>query len=160
MYLVLKLVHVLAVIMFVGNITVGILWKALADRTHDARIIAYTMNGIVQADRWFTIPGVILLLIAGLGTAAIGHIPVLGTGWILWALILFIIAGVAFGPISKAQRVLLSIASEGAASGAMDWQQYERTSARWNVAGLIALAAPLMAVALMVLKPVLPAFHR
>ncbi len=28
MYLILKLVHVLAVIVFVGNITVGVLWKA------------------------------------------------------------------------------------------------------------------------------------
>jgi uncharacterized membrane protein len=160
MYLVFKFIHVLAVIMFVGNITVGILWKALADRTRDPRIIAYTMNGIIQADRWFTVPGVILLLIAGFRTAAIGHIPVLGTGWVLWALILFIIAGIAFGPISAAQRSLLAIARAGDGPEAMDWERYERVSARWNVAGIIALVTPLIAVALMVLKPALPAFHR
>ncbi|MBC5804778.1 MAG: DUF2269 family protein [Candidatus Eremiobacter antarcticus] len=160
MYLVLKLIHVFAVIMFVGNITVGILWKALADRTRDARIIAHTMAGIIEADRWFTVPAVILLLIAGFGTAAIGHMPVLGTGWILWALIMFVIAGIAFGPISRTQRSLLSVAREGVAAGALDWDEYERLSARWNVAGIIALVTPLVAVALMVLKPSLRAFHR
>jgi len=41
----------------------------------------------------------------------------------------------------------------------MDWDRYEALSRRWNVFGLIALVAPLFAVALMVLKPALPAFH-
>jgi uncharacterized membrane protein len=159
MYLALKFVHVLAVIVFVGNITVGVLWKAMADRTHDPSIAAYTMGGIIRADRVFTIPAIILLVIAGVGTAQVGHLSILGTGWILWAIILFIIAGLAFAPLSRAQREIFAVAQAGAASGQMDWERYEALSARWNVWGLIALITPLLAVACMVLKPALPAFH-
>ena len=160
MYLWLKLLHVLAVIVFVGNITVGVLWKAIADRRRDPAIAAHTMAGIILGDRVFTIPAIVLLLIAGVGTAQLEHLPILGTGWILWAIAFFIIAGIAFGPLSRTQRTILQVAREGAASGTMDWTRYERLSATWNLLGTIALVAPLVAVALMVLKPDLPAFHR
>jgi uncharacterized membrane protein len=39
-YLVWKLLHVLGVILFVGNITTGILWKVHADRTRIPALIA------------------------------------------------------------------------------------------------------------------------
>jgi len=160
MYLFLKLVHVIAVIFFVGNITIGVFWKTIADQTKDPRVIAHTVAGIIRADRIFTIPAIFVLLIGGFGAAQIGNIPILSTGWILWGLILFIIAGICFGPVSRAQRQLRDIASAGAASGTMDWARYNQISTQWNVWGTIASVAPLIAVALMVLKPVLPAFHR
>jgi uncharacterized membrane protein len=160
MYLFLKLVHVLAVIFFVGNITIGVFWKTIADLTKDPQIIAHTVAGIIRADRIFTIPSIFILLIGGFGAAQISNIPILSTGWILWGLILFIIAGIAFGPISRAQRQLRDVASAGAASGTMDWTRYDQISMQWNVWGTIATVAALIAVALMVLKPALPAFHR
>ena len=160
MYLILKLVHVLAVIFFVGNITIGIFWKTIADLTKDPRVIAHTISGIIRADRIFTIPAIFVLLIGGFGAAHIGGMPILSTGWILWGLIFFIIAGICFGPVSRAQRELRDIATAGAASGTLDWTRYNHISTQWNVWGTIALIAPLISVALMVLKPVLPAFHR
>ena len=57
MYLIWKLIHVTAVILFLGNIITGLFWKAHADRSRDVRFIAHTMEGIIRADRWFTIPG-------------------------------------------------------------------------------------------------------
>jgi len=159
MYLALKLVHVFAAIVFVGNITVGVLWKAMADATRDPKIAAYTMSGIIRADRVFTIPAIVVLVIAGVGTAQVGHLSILGTGWILWAIVLFIIAGLAFGPLSRAQREIYAVAQAGAKSGTMDWSRCEALSTGWNVWGLIALITPLLAVACMVLKPALPAFH-
>jgi len=158
MYLILKFVHVLAVIIFVGNITVGIFWKSIADATRDPRIIAHTMKGIIGADRWFTIPAIIVLLIGGFGAAAIGKYPILATGWILWGLGLFIIAGLAFGPVARAQRRMAAIAQTAVTSGVMNWEEYAGAERTWNIAGAIALIAPLVAVAVMVLKPALPAF--
>lgn len=155
MYLAFKLVHVLAVIIFLGNITIGIFWKAYADRTRDPRIVAHTLAGIIRADRIFTIPAIIVLVIGGLGAAGIGHLSILGTGWILWGLTLFIISGICFGPISRSQRELLAVAQAGS-QGNMDWASYERISARWNVFGTIATLAAVFAVAVMVLKPPLP----
>jgi len=151
-YLLLKLIHLSGVVLFLGNITVGILWKRLADRTANAAIIAHTIDGIIRADRVFTIPGIIILLIGGLGAAHLGGYPILGTGWILWALAAFALAGAAFGPLSRNQRALSTAAHAG------DLAEYERLSAAWNLWGGIALVLPIVAFVLMILKPQLPAF--
>ena len=152
MYLAFKLIHVLAVIIFLGNITVGVFWKAWADRTNNAAIIAHTMEGIINADRIFTIPGVILIVIGGLGATFAADIPILRTGWILWGLVLFVLAGIAFGPLSRSQRNLLALAKSG------DLNAYHAASNQWNVFGTIALVLPFIAAAIMILKPLLPAF--
>jgi uncharacterized membrane protein len=159
MFLWFKLVHIVAVIVFLGNITIGIFWKGIADRSRDPRIIAHTLRGIILADRLFTIPAIFVIVAGGVATAIAEQIPILATGWILWAIILFVISGLAFAPVSWLQRDLESLASEGERSGTLDAAKYERLSGQWNVWGMIALLAPVGAVALMVLKPVLPAFH-
>ncbi|TMQ55033.1 MAG: DUF2269 family protein, partial [Candidatus Eisenbacteria bacterium] len=60
LYLGLKLLHVLAVVLFLGNITTGVFWKANADRTRNPVVIANMLEGIIRADRLFTIPPIAL----------------------------------------------------------------------------------------------------
>gem|GEM_PF-6587457 len=55
--------------------------------------MAYTMDSIIKADRVFTIPGIVILLIGGIGAAIAGSIAILSTGWVLWGLSAFIISG-------------------------------------------------------------------
>lgn len=158
MYLLLKALHVLAVVMFLGNITTGVFWKAHADRTRDPRLIAHVLDGIIRSDRLFTNPGVILIVLAGVGTALVGRLPLLGTGWILWSIVLLSAAGAAFGArVAPLQRRMLEVARAGE-TGEMDWARYERLSRQWAFWGAVALATPLAALALMVLKPALPGF--
>jgi uncharacterized membrane protein len=155
MYLFLKLLHIVAVVLFLGNIIVGIFWKAIADKTRDPRIIAFTMDGIIRADRIFTVPGVILILIGGFGAAGIGRLPMLGTPWILWSIILFTISGIAFmGWLVPIQKKLRAVAAGAGDASKMDWAAYERLSSQWKLWGLIALVTPLIAMVLMVMKPV------
>jgi uncharacterized membrane protein len=153
MYLAFKLIHLIAVIVFLGNITVGVFWKAWADRTNNAAIIAHTIEGIIKADRIFTIPGVILIVIGGLGAAFAANLPILRTGWILWGIVLFILSGISFGPLSRTQRQLLALAKSG------DLPAYHTASNQWNLFGTIALVLPFLAAAIMILKPLLPAFQ-
>ena len=152
MYLIFKLIHVVAVILFLGNIAVGVFWKAWADRTNNAAIIAHTIDGIIKADRIFTIPGVILIVTGGLGAAFAADLPILKTGWILWGIALFVLSGIAFGPLSLSQRKLLALAKSG------DLDGYRMASHRWNLFGTIALVLPFLAAAIMIVKPLLPAF--
>jgi uncharacterized membrane protein len=159
MYLLLKTVHVIAVVMFVGNIATGVFWKAHADRTRDPRLIAHALHGIIRSDRLFTVPGVLLIVAAGIAAAIVGELPILGTGWILWSIVLFSIAGIAFGArVAPLQRRMLSVANEGAGQEGrpMDWATYDRLSRDWAVWGALALLTPFAAIVLMVLKPVLP----
>jgi|SRR5271166_5433525 len=159
MFIFFKVLHVLAVIVFLGNITVGVFWKRWADRTQEARIIANTIDGIIVADRVFTIPGVIFLLIGGVGAAVSAGFPILGTGWILWSIGLFTISGLAFGPLARVQRLLSATAHQAVDAGSMSWPLYHQLSGVWNFWGMIALVAPIVAAVLMIAKPALPAFH-
>jgi uncharacterized membrane protein len=153
LYLILKLIHITGVVLFLGNITIGVFWKSFADRTGNAAIMASTMDGIIAADRVFTIPGILLLLAGGIGMAIVGRIPMLWTGWLLWGIIAFVLSGLAFGPLSRAQRKISFAAHAG------NFQEYDEFSKGWTFWGTIALAFPIIAFVLMILKPSLPAFH-
>lgn len=148
-----KLLHIVAVIAFMGNIVTGLFWHAHAARTKDAKILAHTMDGIIRSDKYFTNPGAILIVLMGFGAAA-GHYPILGTGWILWTIILFIISGAIFGiRLVPLQRKLRDIATAGAASGRFDYEAYHAKAKQWETWGLFALLTPLAGLCLMVLKP-------
>jgi uncharacterized membrane protein len=114
MYLLIKLLHIVAVIAFVGNIITGIFWHAHAARTRDPKLLAYTMGGIIRSDRLFTIPGVIGIIATGIAAAIYGNFPILRTGWILWTLILFIVSGLIFmirvAPLQRQLRALAEAA--------------------------------------------------
>jgi uncharacterized membrane protein len=157
-YLLLKLLHIIAVILFLGNIITGWFWKFHADRTTDPKIIAHAFEGITRSDRWFTIPGIIVITLAGIGTAIVGQFPILGTGWILWSIILFLISGFIFSwKVAPLQTRITNLARAAADPGQMDWNLYRSLCRSWEIWGFVALLLPVAAVALMVLKPSLPA---
>ncbi|MEK7348090.1 MAG: DUF2269 family protein [Candidatus Eisenbacteria bacterium] len=154
MYLLLKLLHLTAVIAFLGNVTTGLFWHAHAARTRDARLLAHTMDGIIRSDRLFTIPGVILITVAGFAAAILKSLPILGTPWILWTIVLFSISGFAFSyRVAPLQKQLRAMAREGAESGTFDYASYHALARRWEHWGAFALLTPLAGLVLMVLKP-------
>jgi uncharacterized membrane protein len=152
MYQFFKLIHLAAVIIFMGNIITGLFWKAHADRTRDLKFIAHTMDGIIRADRWFTIPGVIVITAAGILAAIQAGLPLLRTGWILYSIIAFTASGIAFawkvGPLQKEIFALANAAGEAP----FDWALYRSKSLRWELWGLFATAMPAIAIVMMVMK--------
>jgi uncharacterized membrane protein len=154
MYLWLKLVHVLAVVMFIGNIVTGVFWHKHAEKTRDPKLLAHAMDGVIRSDRLFTMPGVLLIIASGVFAALKGGFPVFGTPWILWTLILFGISGAIFGMrLAPLQRRMRALAEAGVRSGAFDYVPYHRLSRQWDFWGFVATATPLLGLALMVLKP-------
>ena len=128
LYLGFKLLHVLAVVLFLGNITTGVFWKANADRTRNPVVIANMLEGIIRADRLFTIPPIALILAGGIGAAVVGKYPILGTGWIFWSIVLFTISGIAFmAVVGPAQRKMLALVRRSGES--LDWAAYRALSA-------------------------------
>jgi len=154
MYLWLKLVHVVAVIAFLGNIATGLFWHAHAARTRDPRLLAHTMDGIIRSDRLFTIPGVILIVLAGIAAAIVGKLPLLRTGWILWTMILFSISGLVFMlRVAPLQQQLRAMAQLAGSQGSFDYDRYHRLARCWEVWGAVALATPLAGLVFMTMKP-------
>jgi len=151
-YALLKLIHVFAVIIFLGNIITGLYWMKKADKTNNLSIISFTIKGIIASDKLFTIPGVIIITIGGLGAAIYGGIPLLKTGWIFWSLILFSLSGLVFSwkvaPLQN--KIHQLIKSEDADKfNRVLYNSYLKQWERW---GLFALLTPLGALIMMVLK--------
>ena len=154
MYLAMKTLHVLAVVLFLGNIITGLFWKAHGDRTADPRIIAHTLEGIIRSDRWFTAPGVVFIVGFGVAASILGGLPILAPGWIWQSIVLFGVSGLAFMlQVAPLQRRLLALAVAGVSSQGWDAAAYRRLSRRWEFWGVVAILTPLAALVLMVYKP-------
>ncbi|MGH7526244.1 MAG: DUF2269 family protein [Gemmatimonadales bacterium] len=154
MYLAMKVLHILAVVLFLGNIITGLFWKAHGDRTRDPRIMAHTLDGIIRSDRWFTLPGVVFIVVSGIAAAVIGGLPILRTGWIWQSLVLFSVSGLAFmAQVAPLQRRLRALALAGIGNEGWDRAQYGRLTRRWELWGAVAIVTPLAALVLMVFKP-------
>jgi len=152
-YLILKTIHILAVILFMGNITTGLFWMHFAVRSKNQSIISHTMKGIIKADMFFTIPGVVLIVASGIWSALVVHFPMLKLGWILWPIILFSISGLAFGlRVAPLQKRIYNLASKGENWTVADWQKFGKLMKEWDFWGLVALLTPFLAFLMMVLK--------
>jgi len=153
LYLALKALHIVSVVLFLGNIITGVFWKVHADRTGDLRARAQALDGIIKADRWFTVPGVLLIVATGVSMALLAHVPMLSTLWIGASLALFGVSGLAFGlAVGPLQKKLLTNVRAGL-SGNWDETQYNALSRSWGIWGIVATAAPVIALFLMVMKP-------
>ena len=150
-YITLKLIHIIASIIFLGNITITPFWKLQAEKTKDRLQILNTWQGIIRADSFFTMPGVTILLIFGIGAALHGGFNLISTGWIFWSIILYVISGSAFMikvvPIQK--RVVLLATDESK----FNWDDYLKLAKQWDIWSSVATITPWIALILMVLKP-------
>ena len=152
LYLLLKSLHVVSVVLFLGNILTGVFWKRHGDRG-DLAARRSALTGLIAADRVFTIPTVFAIIATGIANALLAHIPILGTPWILWGIILFGVSGAVFGArVGPLQKKLLANVEAGLAG---NWNEtaYRELSAQWLFWGWVATAAPLIVVFLMVFKP-------
>ena len=153
LYIVLKSLHVLAVVLFLGNIITGLFWKRHADRTGDPRLMAHALEGVIRSDRWFTMPGVLAIIVTGVGLAQSAGYPIFATGWIWKSLILFGISGALFGIwVAPLQKRLRTLAAAGVSTGQLDRALYHKLSLRWEITGAIATLTPIGALFLMVAK--------
>lgn len=151
-YALLKLIHVFAVIIFLGNIITGLYWMKKADKTNNLSIISFTMKGIISSDKLFTIPGVVIITIFGFSAAIHGGIPLLKTGWIFWSLVLFILSGLVFSwKLAPLQQKIYKLI-KNADTGNFNKPLYHSYLKQWESWGLVALLTPLGALVMMVMK--------
>jgi len=148
-----KLIHLFAVMLFLGNIITGLFWMRIAVKTKDLKIMSFTMKGIRDGDRYFTIPGVLAITAFGFFAAISRHYPILHTGWIFWSIIMFSISGLAFAfKVAPLQRKIYQLTLNIDASTDFDWKNFNKIYLEWDVWGLIALLTPLAAFIMMTLK--------
>lgn len=143
-----KIVHVLSACLFLGNVVVSGTWAALAERTRNYEVIAFSNRLVLVTDLLFTLTGAILVVLTG-SMMAHRYGGASSQGWIAWSYALFTVSGLIWAlvlvPIQLRQRTLLrrdrAITAE-----------YLRLSRIWQVSGAIATVVPLPILYLMITK--------
>ena len=151
-----NLIHIVGVVAFLGNITAGLFWAAYAHRQRDFGLVASTFQGMIQSDRWITIPGIFGILIGGFGAAINASIPILRTGWIFWSIILFSVSGIIFGLLVAPLQEKIQNFVVNRPQTEESWNEYCSIHKRWESWGFLAWLTPVVALVIMVLKPPLP----
>jgi uncharacterized membrane protein len=151
--LLLKALHVLGVVLMLGNVIVTGFWNFKAVRTRDARVIAFAQREVIAADYGLTFGGGALLSVSGFLLAQayglnpwttpwiVGGFGLLGLSTLLWLIVLV--------PCQSRMARL----SHAARDDAPLPPAFYRAFWCWNVVGWFATLLLVAALALMVLKP-------
>ncbi|WNQ11293.1 DUF2269 family protein [Paenibacillus aurantius] len=145
-------VHLIGVVLFVGNIITAAFWKVRADLGQDPVIVHGTAKNVMLADYVFTLPGLALLVASGVTMAVQGGWPMSGLSWLSVSLILFAVTGVIWLAILiPLQRRMIRYSAESVTAGALT-DAYRRASRYWAVFGIAATLLPVVILYLMVAK--------
>ncbi len=147
LYLLLKWLHILAVVVAVGaNITYGI-WLARASREPGA--LPFTLKGIKLIDDRLANPAYGALLVLGILMILVGSVPVT-TPWLLTAIVLYVLLVLIglLGYTPTLRQQIQIVESEGSGSPA-----YQASASRGAVLGVATVVIAVAIAFLMVVKP-------
>lgn len=153
MYLLLKSLHILGAVIFLGNIIVTGWWKTMADRTRDPKIVAFAQRQVTLTDFVFTGGGVTLLLTTGIGNATIHNMNYWNIRWLSWGFWLFISSGVIWLVILIPVQIKQGRIARTFATGGSIPECYWKLSRIWAIFGILATVLPLANLYWMVFKP-------
>lgn len=149
-YLWLKVLHIVGVVLFLGNIIITGWWKNMADRTKNAQVIAFAQRQVTVTDWLFTAGGSVILTIAGAFNVHTSWsysmkwlqmgIGLFAISAIIWAFILI--------PTQIKQAKMAQLFAETGVISDVYWQLCRR----WNIWGGLAVVVPLGAVYFMTFK--------
>ncbi|MBO7746171.1 DUF2269 family protein [Paenibacillus sp. MWE-103] len=148
----LLLLHLLGVVVFVGNIVTAAFWKVRADIGKNPAAIHAATKSVMAADYAFTLPGLLLIIVSGVWMAAREHLPMHGLNWLTASLALFAVTGVIWlAVLIPLQRAMIRHSAESVERGRVT-EGYARASRLWAAFGIAATLLPIVILYLMVSK--------
>ncbi|SEL13999.1 Uncharacterized membrane protein [Stigmatella aurantiaca] len=147
----LRLLHLFAVVAFLGDIAVTAIWRLLADRTREPRVIVYALRLVLITDKYLLMPSSLVLVVTGLLLAHLRDIPIWSIPAYAVAQILFMLSGVLWNLVLRPiQGKQLAIAESLGASGER-FDEYLLLTKRWLRWGILTMVCAFGSMALMVL---------
>ena len=146
------MLHLLGVVIFLGNIIVTAVWKMLADRTREPAVVAYAQRLVTITDIAFTATGAALIYVAG-QVMAEDFGGIFGPVWLTVGWSLFVASGVIWLTILIPIQVMQSRLARTFRDGDAIPDRYWRLSRLWAVFGSVATILPLANLYFMVFKP-------
>lgn len=143
----LKTLHVLGAVLFLGNVIVTGVWAAVMFRERQRTDFRIAARAIVLTDWIFTLGGAAVLVATGVTLAVSRGYPLFETRWIRDAVIGLSVSTVLWlAVLVPAQREMRRLGPDSDARLRVVYR-------RWNVTGWVAVAPLLWALWCMVAKP-------
>ena len=146
-------IHILASVVFVGNIITAAFWKIRADRSGSLESIAITSRSLQLADFAFTMPGILALLVTGIWMVGITGWQRFQEPWLGISFVLLILTATIWAAgLAPLQKRMTRLARDQSAAGQAD-PAYRQASRTWSMMGGVATLLPVVILVLMALKP-------
>jgi uncharacterized membrane protein len=151
-YVTIKWLHVLSSTFLFGTGIGSAFYMLFANISRDIRAIAVVSRVVVIADWLFTATTIIIQPVTGYYLIRLAGFP-MHSRWIVWSIVLYVLAGACWLPVVWLQMRLRDIAAAAARDGTALPAQYWRYFRIWVVLGIPAFIAFVAIFYLMVAKP-------
>ena len=151
-YLLIKWLHILSATLMFGTGFGTAFYMFVTNRSGNVQAIAVITRWVAKADWWFTTPSVIFQPISGLLMAHWLGFP-LTAQWLLWSMVLYVIAGACWLPVVWLQLKMRDMAQIAARDNSELHAKYWRFERIWTLLGFPAFIALIIVYWLMVHKP-------
>lgn len=151
-YLVVKWLHILSSTVLFGTGIGSAYYLLVATLERDARGAFLVVRHVVLADWLFTTPAIVFQPLSGYYLAHIAGMP-FGSRWLVWSLVLYLVALACWLPVLWLQIRLRDLAQAAAARAAPLPPLYWRYFQIWFALGIPAFVALVAVFYLMVAKP-------
>ena len=152
MYEVLKFLHVLGVVILLGNVTITAFWKVFADISRIPAVIAHAQDGVIFADWIFTLSGIVLILVGGFGAAYVAGMPIFGSRWLVLGESLFAVSGLVWIIVLIPLQIRQASAARAFRQTGEIPERYWRQARAWLVWGVVATVPLVAAIYVMIAK--------
>jgi uncharacterized membrane protein len=152
-YEVAKWLHILSSTLLFGTGIGSAYYMFFTSLGGDARAVAQVAKLVVIADWVFTSTTIVFQPLSGFYLAHLAGMP-LTSRWIVWTLILYLVAGACWIPVVFIQMRMRRLAERAATENAPLPDAYRRLFRWWTALGVPAFVSLVIVFWLMVAKPV------
>ena len=151
-YLTVKWLHILSSTVLFGTGLGTAYYMFFASLSRDPRAAAVVLHWGVRADWLFTTTTIVFQPASGFYMVYLTHLPIT-TPWILWSLVLYLVAGACWLPVVWIQLRLRDMARAAARDDTPLPPRYFRLLRIWTALGVPAFVALIVVFWLMTTKP-------
>jgi uncharacterized membrane protein len=151
-YLMVKWIHIVSSTILFGTGLGSAFYMFFVSRTRDPRTIAIVVKYVVIADWLFTTPTILLQPASGLYMVYKAGFQLM-SGWLLWSIALFLLAGAAWLPVVWMQIRMRDMAHDAVHREQSLPPRYWLFLRWWVALGLVAFLALVAVFFLMVVMP-------
>ncbi|EZP38335.1 DUF2269 domain-containing protein [Janthinobacterium sp. TB1-E2] len=151
-YLIVKWLHIVSSTLLFGTGIGSAFYLLFTSLSRDVRAIAVVSRHVVRADWLFTATTVVFQPLSGFYLAHLAGYP-LGSRWIVWSVVLYLVAGACWLPVVWLQMRMRDMAQASARDGLALPALYWRYLRIWTALGVPAFFALIVVFYLMTAKP-------